>query len=124
MPLYNPLTNSKVCSKCTVEFVGDDVPKNFFKVQAMKDGYATRCKKCYYVKATPDERQARNDRVIERKFTKMVEAEPIKEVPASKKPFSHTDLQIQRVERRMGVKFLEWMDMGDMWVPKFTNGSK
>lgn len=119
MPLYNPTTDSKVCSKCTTEFVGQDVPANFFKVQAMKDGYASRCKKCYYAKATPEEATARNDRVIERKLAKIVGAQPIKERPASKKAYTHTDAQIKRIERTVGCKFVRWEDMGDSWVPVF-----
>lgn len=120
MPLYDPATDSKACSKCATVFAGADVPKSFFRVQAMKDGYASRCKKCYYAKATPDEAQARNDQVIERKLTKMLEAEPIKDRPASKKAYSHTDADIKRIEQSSGLKFVQWDDMGDMWMPRFA----
>lgn len=124
MPAFDPATNSKECSKCTTVYFGDDVPKNFFRVQAMKDGYATRCKKCYYTKATPDEATARNDKVIERKYNKMVEAQPIKDRPATKRPFSHTDAEIRRIEATSGLKFVEWQDMGDLWMPRFAKAVK
>ena len=124
MPAYDPATDSKECSKCATVYKGEDVAKSFFKVQAMKDGYATRCKKCYYVKATPAEAMARNDKVIERKFTKMVEAEPIKDRPAGKKAYSHSDADIKRIEQSSGLKFVQWDDMGDMYMPRFAKAVK
>lgn len=117
MPLYNLATDSKVCSKCETEFTGQNVSANFFKVQAMKDGYASRCKKCYYAKATPEEATARNDRAIERKLTRMVEAEPIKERPASRKAYTHNDADLRALEKSTGLKFKSWLDMGDCWMP-------
>lgn len=126
MPLYNEATGTKECSKCHTITAGGrpEVDKVYFKVKAMKDGYTTRCKDCYYQKATPDEAQARNDRVIEKKFTKMVEAQPIKEVPASKKPYSHTPQEVKRIETTSGLRFVSWEDCGDLWMPKFGKAVK
>lgn len=119
MPLYNPETQTKACSKCEKEFKGDEVAKNFFKVRAMKDGFATRCKACYYVKAPIEVVHAKADAAIEKKLIKMVEAEPIKDRPAAKKAYTHTDREIKAIEKSSGLKFQEWADLGDSWVPKF-----
>lgn len=119
MPLFNEDAGTKECSKCHVVTAGGrpEVDKVYFKVRAMKDGYATRCKGCYYLKASPDEATARNDAVIEKKYNKMVEAQPIKE--RVNKPETHTDAEIRRIEKSSGLKFLGWNDMGDCMMPRF-----
>lgn len=120
MSLYDTDTQSKECPKCEKVFTGlEEVQKNFFKLASTKDNYARVCKKCYYVKATIEEATAKNDQVIERKLAKMVSAEPIKERPASKKAYTHTDADIKRIEQSSGLKFIAWDDMGDCWMPRF-----
>lgn len=121
MPLYNPETQTKECSKCHAVTQGKpEVDRLYFKVKAMKDGYATRCKKCYYIKDAPEVTFARQDAANAKMLTKMVEAEPIKERPAAKKVYTHTNQEIKAIEKSSGQKFVEWLDMGDSWVPRFA----
>ena len=121
MPLFDEATQSKECGKCHTVTTGGrpEVDKVYFKLQSTKDNYARVCKKCYYAKATPEEARDRNDKVVERKLTKMVEAEPIKDRPASSKAYTHSNADLRRIERSSGLKFVEWMDMGDCWMPRF-----
>lgn len=115
MPLYNPETQTKECSKCHEHKAADQ----YFKVQAMKDGMASRCKACYYLKDAPEVAQARSDAAMEKKYVARLEAEPIKDRPDNRKVHTHSDAEIKAIEKSTGQKFKKWFDMGDSWVPVF-----
>lgn len=95
MPAYNPLTQTKECSACHTTFKLAELDENFFKVKAMRDGWASRCKKCYYVKIEPD------PTVVAATAAAKAAREP-KQVQLV---LSHSDKEIRAIEKESGLVY-------------------
>lgn len=110
-PTINTATYTKVCTVCKVEKLAEG---NFFRVQAMADGYASRCKACWNVRGV--ERPPAVDRAPE--------AAPVarRAYPhlAGVSPHSHTRAEEKALEKSTGLPLAGYTRMGNMLVPVLT----